>query len=592
MSKTFKYILDFQGNTKQIQGSISGVMSSLKGVAAAAGLAFGAKQAVDFVGELAKMSGEAEGVHTAFNKIANSNDLDALRNSVHGTVSDLNLMKRAVSAQNFGIPVKELGNLFAFATKRAQDTGQSVDYLVDSIVTGIGRKSPLILDNLGISASQLKEKLHGVGLESVSAAELTKAVGEIAQDSFKKTGDILDTNAIKIESITAKWENFKLSVAEDPGFKDWVSNELKEADDFMTAMFSKNLTGWQKFKAFIDVTGQSATYFAEEARKAAEIAKWLNIPEQESSGGPLDPKSPIVVKQYANSIEGLGERLKDYNEELKQIAPNDRGALMTKLAQINAIEEQIKKIDKLKAAMATMADDKKSGFRSDKLTPIAARGTSAQNVGWDLYKSVDQVDPTKLFGTDQINENLENNKKKVADWREQLVNDAQVVASAFEQGFNQIGESVIAGLGLAQTGFEGFIGGLAETAIKLISIMLSESLANSIAGATASGTATGPAAIFTTPAFIATAIAGVMGAFAAIPKFASGGLAYGPTMGMIGEYPGASSNPEVIAPLSKLKALIGGGNQQAIILRPSLELGYSGLRVRLQQEQNNVRKRT
>lgn len=38
--------------------------------------------------------------------------------------------------------------------------------------------------------------------------------------------------------------------------------------------------------------------------------------------------------------------------------------------------------------------------------------------------------------------------------------------------------------------------------------------------------------------------------------FASGGIVYGPTMGLVGEYAGASSNPEVIAPLDKLKKLI------------------------------------
>lgn len=42
-------------------------------------------------------------------------------------------------------------------------------------------------------------------------------------------------------------------------------------------------------------------------------------------------------------------------------------------------------------------------------------------------------------------------------------------------------------------------------------------------------------------------------------KFANGGIISGPTMGLMGEYPGAASNPEVVAPLDKLKDLIGGG---------------------------------
>jgi hypothetical protein len=41
-------------------------------------------------------------------------------------------------------------------------------------------------------------------------------------------------------------------------------------------------------------------------------------------------------------------------------------------------------------------------------------------------------------------------------------------------------------------------------------------------------------------------------------KFANGGIISGPTMGLMGEYPGAASNPEVVAPLDKLKSLIGG----------------------------------
>lgn len=43
------------------------------------------------------------------------------------------------------------------------------------------------------------------------------------------------------------------------------------------------------------------------------------------------------------------------------------------------------------------------------------------------------------------------------------------------------------------------------------------------------------------------------------PKFANGGIVSGPTMGLMGEYPGAQNNPEVIAPLDKLKGLMGGG---------------------------------
>lgn len=49
-----------------------------------------------------------------------------------------------------------------------------------------------------------------------------------------------------------------------------------------------------------------------------------------------------------------------------------------------------------------------------------------------------------------------------------------------------------------------------------------------------------------------------------VPQFANGGIVSGRTLAEVGEYPGAGSNPEVIAPLSKLKDMIGGGSVSRI----------------------------
>ena len=54
-----------------------------------------------------------------------------------------------------------------------------------------------------------------------------------------------------------------------------------------------------------------------------------------------------------------------------------------------------------------------------------------------------------------------------------------------------------------------------------------------------------------------------------VTKFANGGIISGPTMGLVGEYPGAKSNPEVVAPLDKLKSMIGGGGNGEFVLRGS-----------------------
>lgn len=67
------------------------------------------------------------------------------------------------------------------------------------------------------------------------------------------------------------------------------------------------------------------------------------------------------------------------------------------------------------------------------------------------------------------------------------------------------------------------------------------------------------------------AAASIAAAFAAMPKFAAGGIAFGPTIGMFGEYAGASTNPEVVAPLNRLRSLLGVDAGATATLRFKIE---------------------
>lgn len=157
--------------------------------------------------EAVDMARGAEGITIAFDRLNKPGLLDELRKATHGTVTDLDLMKAAVKAENFGIPLEQLGKYFAFAQQRAKDTGESVDYLVDSIVTGLGRKSPMILDNLGISASQLKD-------EMAKGADMATAVGTIIEQEMSKTGDYIETAADRAAQATVKVQNEQLKLGQ------------------------------------------------------------------------------------------------------------------------------------------------------------------------------------------------------------------------------------------------------------------------------------------------------------------------------------------------------------------------------------------
>ncbi len=159
----------------------------------------------EFTAESIKMATAAQGIDVAFNRIANKDYLKSLRQSTRGLVNDMELMKAAVRAENFKIPLDKLGGLLAFAQQRAKDTGESVDYLVESIVNGIGRKSPLILDNLGISAVELNKEVKKTG-------DFATAVANIVEQEMVKVGDSIDLATDKANRKKVAWENLQLTL--------------------------------------------------------------------------------------------------------------------------------------------------------------------------------------------------------------------------------------------------------------------------------------------------------------------------------------------------------------------------------------------
>lgn len=92
--------------------------------------------------------------------------------------------------------------------------------------------------------------------------------------------------------------------------------------------------------------------------------------------------------------------------------------------------------------------------------------------------------------------------------------------------------------------------------------------------------------------FIATMQA-LVGAVAVTP-FANGGILYGPTLALMGEYAGAKSNPEVVAPLDKLKSLIGdtggtfGGRLEAKVRGRDIVMAMAN-ETRINRRKTNIR---
>lgn len=171
-----------------------------------------AREFKDSIAELVngglEMAEQADGVTKAFNGLNQEGLLDNLRKATKGTVNDVQLMTAAVQANDFRIPLEDLGKYLEFAQLKAQQTGQSVDYMTNSIVTGLGRKSPLILDNLGISAAEISEKTKETG-------DFMKAVAEIVDTQLAEAGETYISAADRAAQKTVELQNAQKALGDE-----------------------------------------------------------------------------------------------------------------------------------------------------------------------------------------------------------------------------------------------------------------------------------------------------------------------------------------------------------------------------------------
>ena len=112
----------------------------------------------------------------------------------------------------------------------------------------------------------------------------------------------------------------------------------------------------------------------------------------------------------------------------------------------------------------------------------------------------------------------------------------------------------------------------------LINLAKMNVIANATSPANAGNLVSGGLA---TPAFIVAGLSMLEGFLGGMTAFADGGIVSGPTMGLVGEYPGAKTNPEVIAPLDKLRSMMGGQN---VVVTGRL----SGRDILLSSEMSNI----
>jgi hypothetical protein len=151
--------------------------------------------------------------------------------------------------------------------------------------------------------------------------------------------------------------------------------------------------------------------------------------------------------------------------------------------------------------------------------------------------------------------------------RSQIVQDMDQLTTDISKSVETLGEDLAIGLGealgnaLSGQGnpFEDFAKVIVGSIANFIKTVGKQLIAYGIAISKFKAAFVNPAAAVAAGiAMVAlgTAVSSQLKAGPSVPAFADGGIVSGPTLGLMGEYPNARSNPEVIAPLDKLKTLM------------------------------------
>ena len=146
---------------KNAEKTFSNVETSIKSVAKSAiraGAAFfGGRAILEGMSTAVRMSAEMEGVRRGFDNLARSSGFSAdafdnFNEATDGTMDAMELMQQANNAMLLGITDNEeqMAKMFDTAQRLAEAVGKDTAFGVESLVTGLGRQSKLMLDNLGI----------------------------------------------------------------------------------------------------------------------------------------------------------------------------------------------------------------------------------------------------------------------------------------------------------------------------------------------------------------------------------------------------------------------------------------------------------
>lgn len=400
--------------------------------------------------------------------------------------------------------------------------------------------------------------------------------------------------------VYKNWDRIKKEMRD---LQNYFIDLYNESEDFRFAVESLILTFktvWNIVKLVLDaiVTGfkTAANFILDSFKNVGAVIKAVFTRDFAAIPGILKKQAVLGASSFTQLFDGLGKDISTFSNNMKTDIGDALDAVTSK-KKIAFVEENVD-ADAIQNVVANAVTEGLKGTGKGKLTKLQKLEMELET---DILKrdlaELEQliIDTGGKLDLEKQAAGLEAYDGKLQDIYnsflqfEDLPNpftQLELNAIEFNKNFTAIMQDAVASFA---TGFGELIGTAAQGGLSLDGIgrLILGTIANMAiqVGQMAIGiglavegikkalqSLAGPVAIAAGIALVAlgtlakSSLSGAASGGGGRTAFAKGGIVYGPTNALIGEYSGAKNNPEVVAPLNKLKGMIadvvgdGGGN--------------------------------
>ena len=182
------------------------------------------------ISEMAKKAAILEGMERAFGTLSGGVDnatiaIDKLRGATDNTMSNFDLFQQANNAMILGVSKNsdEMAEMFDIAQRLGHALGRDTKSSVESLITGIGRQSRLMLDNIGIivkaeeayeSYAQALNKTADDLTDAEKKQAFLTATMESARRKVANIGEETHDTRTSFQQLTTATDNLKARIGE------------------------------------------------------------------------------------------------------------------------------------------------------------------------------------------------------------------------------------------------------------------------------------------------------------------------------------------------------------------------------------------